>query len=381
MHVVISRRELLRGFRRVQGVIEKRNVMPILSNVLLETRDGGVEIFATDLEIGIRGFYSADVKKPGRVAVSAGTLLDILKELPETDVVMSTVMEGKFLSIRCGMSQFKVTALSPDDFPKMPVTIGKELPEIPAGLLLRMLTNTTYAVGEHDTRYMLNGVNVTVVKVTVPSTKSVLRCVGTDGHRLAVAELDIGDAQAVGDVGVIIPKKAAQEIRKLLSESDGERNEEPRLGITDNQLILRMSGILLSARLIDGAYPDYEQVIPVGNDRKVTLDKASFETAIRRVALLSPDRVNTIHLSFESDRVVLHSSTSDRGEATDELAATYGGEAFNAVFNARYLLDSLASIEGERCCLRDERIVEPLSHQRRWPGSHDVRRHADEGVR
>ncbi|HIA13703.1 MAG TPA: DNA polymerase III subunit beta [Nitrospirales bacterium] len=351
MHIVISRKELLRGLHRVQGVVEKRNAMPILSNVLLETKEGGLEMFATDLEIGIRGFYHADVKKPGGAAVSARKLLEILKELPEADIVMATVEDSSFLSIRCGSSQFKIMALSPGDFPKMPVTTGKELPEIPAGLLARMLSKTTYAVGEHDTRYMLNGVNIMVEQVTVPSTKHVLRCVGTDGHRLAVTELDIGDASGTGDLRVIIPKKAAQEIKKLLSELDGEQDEEPRLGITDNQLVLRLSGLLLSARLIEGAYPDYEQVIPVGNDQKVTLDKKGFETAIRRVALLAPDRVNTIHLTFETDRVVLHSSTSDLGEATDELAAQYGGPGFEAVFNARYLLDALASIDGDQVVL------------------------------
>ena len=351
MHVVVSRKEILRGLHRVQGVVEKRNAMPILSNVLLETKENGIEMFATDLEVGVRGFYHAEVKKPGGVAVSARKLLDILKELPDTEIVMATINDSSFLSIQCGSSRFKIMALSPDNFPKMPMTIGKELPQIPAGLLSRMLNKTTYAVGEHDTRYMLNGVNITVVQVMVPSTKHVLRCVGTDGHRLAVTELDIGDPAGTGDLTVIIPKKAAHEIKRLLSELDSEQDEEPRLGITDSQLVLRMSGLLLSTRLIEGGYPDYEQVIPVGNDQKVMLEKAAFETAIRRVALLAPDRVNTIHLTFETDRIVLHSSTSGLGEATDELPAQYGGSGFEAVFNARYLLDALASIDGDQVVL------------------------------
>ena len=208
MHVVISRKELLRGLHRVQGVVEKRNAMPILSNVLLETKESGIEMFATDLEVGVRGFYHAEVKKPGGAAVSARKLLEILKELPDTEIVMATIKDSSFLSIQCGSSRFKIMALSPGDFPKMPMTIGKELPQIPAGLLSRMLNKTTYAVGEHDTRYMLNGVNITVAQVMVPSTKHVLRCVGTDGHRLAVTELDIGDTAGAGDLKVIIPKKS-----------------------------------------------------------------------------------------------------------------------------------------------------------------------------
>tara|TARA_B100001971_G_C18247102_1_gene575130 strand:+ start:782 stop:1843 length:1062 start_codon:yes stop_codon:yes gene_type:complete len=325
--------------------------MPMLSNVLVETKEGGLEIFATDLEIGIRGFYRAEVKQPGGVAVSARKLLEILKELPDTDVAMATVEDSSFLSILCGSSQFKIMALSPGDFPKMPMTIGKELPEIPAELLSLMLSKTTYAVGEHDTRYMLNGVNIMVAQMSEPSTKHVLKCIGTDGHRLAVTELDIGDASGAGDLNVIIPKKAAHEIKRLLSDFAGDKNEKPRLGITDTQLVLRMNGLLLSARLIEGSYPDYEQVIPVGNDKKVTVEKTSFETAIRRVALLAPDRVNTIHLTFETNRVVLHSSTSDLGEATDELAAHSEGEGFEAVFNARYLLDALASMDGDQVVL------------------------------
>tara|TARA_B100000315_G_scaffold260644_1_gene323676 strand:+ start:4670 stop:5809 length:1140 start_codon:yes stop_codon:yes gene_type:complete len=351
MHVVISRKELLRGLHRVQGVVEKRNAMPILANVLVETKENGLEMFATDLEIGIRGFYSAKVKQPGGVAVSARKLLEILKELPDADVVMATVEDSSFLSICCGSSQFKIMALSPGDFPKMPMTVGKELPEIPAGLLSRMFSKTTYAVGEHDTRYMLNGVNIMVVQASAPSANHVLRCVGTDGHRLAVTEVDIGDASGAGDLNVIIPKKAAHEIKRLLSDFDGDNDEKPRLGITDTQLVLRMSGLLLSARLIEGSYPDYEQVIPEGNEKKVTIEKTNFETAIRRVALLAPDRVNTIQLTFETNRVILHSSTSELGEATDEVAARSEGEGFEAVFNARYLLDALASIDGDQVVL------------------------------
>jgi len=363
MHVVISRKELLRGLHRVQGVVEKRNAMPILSNVLLETKDNGIEMFATDLEIGIRGFYRADIEKPGSAAVSARKLLEILKELPDTDIVMATIESSGQLSIRCGLTEFKINVLSANDFPNMTMTIGKELPQIPAGLLASMLNKTTYAVGENDTRYMLNGVNI-----TVSHSKHVVRCVGTDGHRLAVTELDIGETTVNSDLKAIIPKKAAHEIRRLLTDLDtttgssgsgGEKEVEFRLGITENQLVLHIinhdkkltTGLLLSARLIEGSYPDYEQVIPKENNQKVTLEKVDFETAIRRVALLAPDRVNTIHLTFATDKVVLNSSTDQYGQATDEVAARYDGSGFEAVFNARYLLDALASVDGDQVVL------------------------------
>ena len=351
----MGRVELLTGLQRVQGVVEKRNTMPILSNILIEAKQEGVEIVATDLEIGMRGLYKATVEKPGGITVSARKLYEIIKELAVGELEI-TSGDNNWTTIHAGKSQFKIVGLPSTDYPALP-TIEREglIPLAGAGFL-ELIRKTLFAAGDNDARYILNGLLVTLI---TSEKKTILRLVGTDGHRLAVAEQEVGHAEAKGapqEIKAIIPKKAAHEMQRLLEEG-GEG--EPLIGFTKNLMIFRKSGLLLTSRLMEGNYPNYQQVIPKESGRKIGVNRSDLESALRRVSVLSRDKASAVKVSFVSGQMTLFSSNPDFGEATEELAARYEGEALNTGFNARYLLDVLGVMDGETISLQMDNPLSP----------------------
>ena len=354
MKLRISRDELLTALQRVQGVVEKRNTMPILANILLEAKPEGLDISATDLEIGMRGLYKATVEEPGSVTFSARKLFEILKEIkePEIDIAVS---DNSLVTIQAGRSQFKVVGLPAQDFPALPAIEREGLIPLPGSGLLELIRKTIFAVGDNDTRYVLNGVLVTV---TSSNGKPTIRLVGTDGHRLAVAEQEIEaqDAKTPSmDVKAIISKKAANEIRRLLEEG----GDEPLIGFTKNMLIFRKSGLVLTARLMEGGYPNYQQVIPKEGAQKTVVKRDELEGALRRVSLLAKDKAHAVKVTFSSDHMTLFSSNPEMGEAREEIPAEFKGEEFSAGFNARYLLDVLAVLDKETLSLQMEASLSP----------------------
>ncbi len=353
MKLRIARDELLTGLQRVQGVVEKRNTMPILSNILLEAKAEGVEIIATDLEIMMRGLYKASIQEPGSVTLSARKLYEILKELPGGEIDI-TVSENNWVAIQAGKSQFKIVGLPGNDYPALPAIERNGLTPLAGAGLLELIRKTLFAVGDNDARYILNGL---LVNLIVSEGKTTLRLVGTDGHRLAVAEREIGDAAPKDqrDIKAIIPKKAAHEMRRLLEEGDGE----PLIGFTKNLMIFRKSGLLLTSRLMEGNYPNYQQVLPKEHGRYATVAKADLEGAIRRVAVLSRDKTSAVKVTIDSKSMTLFSSNPDYGEATEEVSAKYGGENLTTGFNARYLLDVLNVVDGESVTLQMDNALSP----------------------
>ncbi|BFU94703.1 MAG: DNA polymerase III subunit beta [Nitrospira sp.] len=365
MKVRIGRDELLTGLQRVQGVVEKRNTMPILSNILLEAKQEGVEIIATDLEIGMRGLYKATVQNTGGITLSARKLYEIIKELPSGDIEI-TSGENNWTSIQAGKSQFKIVGLPSADYPALPTIEREGLIPLSGAGLLELIRKTLFAAGDNDARYILNGLLVTLISA---DRKTTLRLVGTDGHRLAVTEQDLGkpEGKAVPqEIKAIIPKKAAHEMRRLLEEGgDGE----PLIGFTKNLMIFRKSGLLLTSRLMEGNYPNYQQVIPKESNRRISVDRLELESALRRVSVLSRDKANAVKLSFAPGRLSLFSSSPDYGEATEDLPARYEGEALNTGFNARYLLDVLGVMDGETLSLQMDNPLSPcLIQEAESPG-------------
>ncbi|ALA56446.1 DNA polymerase III subunit beta [Nitrospira moscoviensis] len=355
MKVRIGRDELLTGLQRVQGVVEKRNTMPILSNILLEAKQEGAEIVATDLEIGMRGLYKATVLQPGGVTVSARKLYEIIKELPAGDIEL-TAGDNNWTTIQAGKSQFKVVGLPSAEYPALPAIEREGLTPLAGEGLLELIRKTLFAAGDNDARYILNGLLVTLV---MTEKKTSLRLVGTDGHRLAVAEQEVsktGSKTGPQEIKAIIPKKAAQEMRRLLEEGgDGE----PLIGFTKNLMIFRKSGLLLTSRLMEGNYPNYQQVIPKEGGRKISVNRTELESALRRVSVLSKDKANAVKVSFGSGKMTLFSSNPDFGEATEELTARYEGEALSTGFNARYLLDVFSVMDGETISLQMDTPLSP----------------------
>lgn len=365
MKVRIGRDELLTGLQRVQGVVEKRNTMPILSNILFEAKQEGAEIVATDLEIGMRGLYKATVVSPGGVTISARKLYEIIKELPSGDIELAAG-ENNWTTIQAGKSQFKVVGLPSADYPALPAIDREGLTPLAGDGLLELIRKTLFAAGDNDARYILNGLLVTLV---MTEKKTSLRLVGTDGHRLAVAEQEVsktGSKTGPQEIKAIIPKKAAQEMRRLLEEG-GEG--EPLIGFTKNLMIFRKSGLLLTSRLMEGNYPNYQQVIPKEGGKKITVNRSELESALRRVSVLSKDKANAVKVAFTAGRMTLFSSNPDFGEATEEIAARYEGEALNTGFNARYLLDVFSVMDGDSLSLQMETALSPcLIQEAESPG-------------
>ncbi|MFO0775187.1 MAG: DNA polymerase III subunit beta [Nitrospiraceae bacterium] len=363
MKVRIARDELLVALQRVQGVVEKRNTMPILSNILLEAKSDGMEVSATDLEIGMRAIYKATVLDPGTLTVSARKLFEIIKELRDGDIELATG-DNNCLTIQAGRSQFKIVSLPAGEYPTLPAIDKEGLTPIASPVLLELIRKTLFAAGDNDARYILNGLLVTL---TVGEKKTTVRLVGTDGHRLAVAEQEVGDgSKEPREIKAIIPKKAAQEMRRLLDEGgDGE----PQIGFNKKLMIFRKSGLLLTSSLMEGNYPNYQGVLPKESDKRILVDRKELEGACRRVAVLSRDKANAVRVTFTKGKMTLYANNPDFGEATEELAAEYKGDDLTTGFNARYLLDVFAVMDGLQVSLQMDSALSPcLIQERESPG-------------
>ena len=355
MKVQIHRSELLSALQRIQGVVEKRNTMPVLSNILLEAGKGQVTFFGTDLEIGIKDAHPADVSEEGGIAVSARKLYEIIRELPEGTVRLTTT-EKNVLQVEAGKSEFRVMGLPPQEFPAIPTVEPEQLIPINRKVLTELIRKTIFAVGDNDARYILNGLLLTL---HVGDQKQQIRLVGTDGHRLAVIERDLPQGEdgklKPQEATAIIPKKAAIEIKKLLEESE----EEPELGIGRSQLIFRRGQVLLFTRLMEGSYPNYQQVIPKDTEKQTAVDRGMLEGALRRVSLMSKEKTHAIRISLESGAMVLSSSNPEVGEAREAVPVAYTGEGFTTGFNARYLLDVLGAIDADKAVFEFKEAVSP----------------------
>ncbi len=337
MKLSIERSALLKALSHVQSVVEKRNTIPILSNVQIEAADGRLALTATDLDLAIVEETPADIEQAGATTVPAHVLHDIVRKLPEgADVELA--LEDQRLRLRAGRSRFTLACLPREDFPVMSVD---ELPHrftFPAADLKRLIDKTRFAISTEETRYYLNGI---YFHVTEGDGGEMLRAVATDGHRLARVERSAPEG-AVGMAGVIVPRKTVLEIRKLIDEFDGE----VEISLSDTKIRYGFDSAVVTSKLIDGTFPDYTRVIPTGNDRRLVVSAADFAEAVDRVATISSEKSRSVKLALEAERIVLTVNSPESGTATEEVAAAYEGEPMEIGFNARYLLDILDQIEG-----------------------------------
>jgi DNA polymerase-3 subunit beta len=343
MKLKIKKEEILKGLQRIQGVVEKKNTMPILSNMLLTADDNGIEIVATDLEIGLRGRYTAEVEKPGSVTVSAKKMYEIVRELPADDIQIK-VEDGSWVKIQSGHSQFKLVALPKEEFPALPDVAEEGMIAIEGETLREMIKKTLYSVGENDARYVLNGL---FVQMNQGKNGLNIRMVGTDGHRLSMIDRVI-DAKHKEE-SMIIPKKAMMELRRLLEEDSSKA--ELRIGFSKNHALFKRDGLVMVSKLIDGNYPNYLQVVPAKSTKKVAVSKDLFSHAVKRVSILSKEKTNAVKLQLEKDTIVLSTNNPEVGEASEELAVDYKGEPITIGFNSRYLMDVLSAIDRSNIAL------------------------------
>jgi len=340
MEFAIAKDNFLKALQRVQGIIENRKTMPILSNVLIDARPERIDIIATDLEVGMKSSYRADVVKEGRITVSAKKLYEIIKELPEAEIRFST-RENDWVDLRCGKAHFNLVGLSPEEFPFFPAVSDSTFLRLNGSLMREMVEMTSFAICHDETKYNLNGI---FVKAVEQESGTVLRMVATDGHRLSMAEREIPPVTS-SDLknGVIFPKKGIFELKKLTEDSD----DEIMLSFLDNSSILKKNDTLVLMRLVDGYFPDYTRVLPSDNDKSVTINREDFFHSLRRMSILSSEKFKGIMMELKNGVMEISASNPELGDARETLEVDYAGPDMSIRFNARYLIDVLSAIGEE----------------------------------
>jgi DNA polymerase-3 subunit beta len=347
MKLKIEKEEIQSALENIQGIVEKKTTMPILSHFLLKAGKTA-SIAATDLDIAFTGPLKAQILEKGSLCIPARKLFEIAREVEDVLVLQS--QENNWLKISSGTSTFKLMGLPESEYPTLPKVSSTEEVNVGTDILKNMIEKTVYATGDSDTRYTLNG----LLFHFMPKKKAVeLIVVGTDGHRLAFVAQDI-EGTLKEDKKLILPKKAAIELKRLLDEYDGTVS----VGLNKNHIFFSIEEIILTSRLIEGTYPNYEQVIPQDNEKKANLDKVTFSKALRRTSIMSRERTNSVRFDLEQGKLTLISINPDIGEAREEISMSYKGEPISMGFNARYFLDAIQAMEGESVQLE---VQDPLS--------------------
>ncbi len=340
MKLSIERAVLLKSLNHVQSVVERRNTIPILSNILLQAEGDSVSLTATDMDLDVVEQIPCTVLVDGSTTAPAHTLYDIVRKLPEGALIeLDGGGDKERLIVRAGRSTFTLPALPSADFP---VIAGEALPHefsLSTSDLKSLIDRTRFAISTEETRYYLNGIFLHAAEA---NGAGVLRAVATDGHRLARVELALPDG-ASGMTGVIIPRKGVAEMRKLIDEVEGPIT----IALSDTKIRFAFGSIVLSSKLIDGTFPDYERVIPAGNDKLMHVVCKDFGQAVDRVATISTEKSRAVKLSLERGTLVLSVTSPDAGSATEELEVDYASTPIEIGFNSRYLLDIMAQIQGD----------------------------------
>jgi len=338
MKLTIDRNALMRALSHVQAVVERRNTIPILANILMQAEGDRLILTATDLDIEATDAAEAKVKKAGSVTAPAQTLFDVVRKLPDGAEISLELAEGR-LSIAAGRSKFALPTLPASDFQTMAREEAPTKFDMEAAELRRLIDKTKFAISTEETRYYLNGIYLHHAK---GAAGPVLRAVATDGHRLALAEVAAPKGSA-SLKGVIVPRKAVAEARRLL---DGAP-ETVTLEVSDSKITFRIGEATLTSKLIDGSFPDYQRVIPKDNTRLLVVDTKDFAAAVDRVATVSAERSRSVKLSLSAGKLMLAVSHSETGSGAEEVEAAYDSEAMEIGFNAKYLLDVTQQIESD----------------------------------
>ena len=337
MKVTVERAELLKSLGHVHRVVERRNTIPILANVLIKAERSKLSFKATDLDLEITDSIAAEVGPGGSTTVPAHMFYEIVRKLPDgAQIVLEASGDRAVLAIRAGRSRFTLQTLPESDFPDLAAGDMVNTFKLAAGDLKRLIDKTQFAISTEETRYYLNGIYLHTAGTAKAAT---LRAVATDGHRLAQVELALPSG-ANGMPGVIVPRKTVGEVQRLIEDSDAEVTVE----LSQGKVRFTIGDVVLTSKLIDGTFPDYARVIPLGNDKELTVDKKEFEQAVDRVSTVSSERGRAVKLSLSNGKLMLSVTNPDSGSATEEIEVEYGSEPLDIGFNSRYLLDIAAQI-------------------------------------
>jgi DNA polymerase III subunit beta len=338
MRVTIERSAFLKALNHVQSVVERRNTIPILSNVLVQAKSGEVRLTATDLDIEIVETAPAEVAQEGAVTVSAHMLYDIVRKLPDgAQLELDQGPDPGRVAVKTGRSRFALQSLPPEDFPDLAQGEMANKFTIQAGDLKGLIEKTRFAISTEETRYYLNGIYLHEV-----ASAGMLRAVATDGHRLARAQVALPSG-AKGMPGIIVPRKTVLELAKLIETGEGEVS----VALSPAKIRFEFNGLTLTSKLIDGTFPDYERVIPRHNDKTLDVDAKLFAGAVDRVSTVSFEKGRAVKLNMAEGRLVLTVNNPDSGSAEEEIAAAYDSDPIDIGFNSRYLLDIAGQIKSD----------------------------------
>lgn len=339
MRVTLERANLLKSLNHVHRVVERRNTIPILSNVLLTAEGSSLEMKATDLDLEITEAAPAAVEQAGATTVAAHLLYDIVRKLPDgTEVMLSTDPDGNSMTVVSGRSNFKLQCLPQSDFPELTAGEFTHTFRLDSDVLKNLIDRTQFAISTEETRYYLNGIYMHTAEA---DNDIVLRAVATDGHRLARCETPAPNG-AEQMPGIIIPRKTVGELQKLVDDPDVAVTVE----LSESKIRFTIGAIVLTSKLIDGTFPDYQRVIPTGNDKDMIVDRQTFADAVDRVSTVSSERGRAVKIALADGQMTLTVNNPDSGSATEELAVDYSADPMEIGFNARYLLDITNQITG-----------------------------------
>lgn len=346
----IDKKEFIKGLGLMQSVAGRKTTLPILSHILLEWEKHSLYLTGTDLETGIREELIAKIHQKGKASVSAKKLFEIVRELPEETIHIQK-KDNQWITLQCGKSIFNLAGLDPEEFPSLPAYQEENFSTVSTRLFREMIEKTVFAASNEESRYHLNGVLVVQSK---QAGKEVLRMVATDGHRLSLIDRENQKIRGVEEKGIIIPKKGILEIKKIIGDRDGE--EEMGIYFNSTHGFFKMGKSLSVIRLIDGEFPEYEQVIPKGNDKKLVMAKERMVSSLKRVSTMASERMEGVKFSLKTNLVEMSSTHQDFGDAKEEVEVVYDGPPLQVGFNARYLIEAFNVIDTEEVLmeLKDE---------------------------
>jgi DNA polymerase-3 subunit beta len=345
MKVTVERTALLKSLGHVHRVVERRNTIPILGNVLMRAEDAWLSLKATDLDLEVTETLPAEVGPPGATTVPAHMMHDIVRKLPEgAQLSLESSGDRASVTLHAGRARFSLQALPETDFPDLAAGDMTHEFSLPAKDLKRLLEKTQFAISTEETRYYLNGIYLHGAGESAAPT---LRAVATDGHRLAQVDL-AAPAGAVGMPGIIVPRKAVGEVQRLIEDLDATI----AVALSPTKIRFTIGGVVLTSKLIDGTFPDYARVIPVGNDRELVVDRRQFAAAVDRVSTVSSERGRAVKLSLDAGKLTFSVTNPDSGSASEELEVGYNAAALDIGFNSRYLLDIAGQIDGDTAVLK-----------------------------
>lgn len=341
MKITLERTAFLKALNHIQSVVERRNTIPILSKLLLQADGDQIRLTATDLDIEVVEIVQADVAKSGATTASAHMMHDIVRKLPDgSQIEIEQGPDESRVAIRARRSRFALQAMAPEDFPDLATGEFTNRFAISAMAFKTLIEKTRFAISTEETRYYLNGIYLHSVS---EGEDAMLRAVATDGHRLARAQIGLPDG-AKGMPGIIIPRKTVLEVSRLIEGDDTELVVE----VSSSKIRFGFDGIVLTSKLIDGRFPDYEQVIPKENDKRLLVDTKLFAEAVDRVSTIASERGRAVRLDISKDQLRLSVNNPDSGLAEEDVPAQYDGETLDIGFNARYLLDMMSQFSGEK---------------------------------